>query len=211
MQETLDYVLNNAVPGNPDTVIQCIDDYVKKSGKFLMNVGPEKGALLVKELANSKPLNILELGSFIGYSAILIASNLDSESKLISVDIDPKSIDISRKMSKFAGLEGKIEFIQGSAKKIIATFKEGFDFVFIDHGKKSYLQDLLLLEQLSLLNQNAIVFADNVGIFESDLENYLNHVRNSGLYQSSNITSKLEYRDNIYDAVEISIYNKNDI
>ena len=64
------------------------------------------------------------------------------------------------------------------------------------------------LEEHSLLNQNAVVFADNVGIFETDLENYLNHVRNSKLYQSSNITSKLEYRDNIYDAVEISIYRQ---
>ena len=68
----------------------------------------------------------------------------------------------------------------------------------------------MLLEQHSLLNQNAVVFADNVGIFEAELKKYLNHVRNSKLYQSSNIASKLEYRDNIYDAVEISIYRQDD-
>ena len=68
----------------------------------------------------------------------------------------------------------------------------------------------MLLEQHSLLNQNAVVFADNVGIFETELKNYLNHVRNSKLYQSSNIASKLEHRDNIYDAVEISIYRQDD-
>ena len=72
------------------------------------------------------------------------------------------------------------------------------------------MNDLLLLEEHSLLNQNAVVFADNVGIFETALENYLNHVRNSKLYQSSNIASKLEYRDNIYDAVEISIHRQED-
>ena len=210
MQETLDYVLKNAISNDPKTVTQCIDDYVKQSGKFLMNVGPEKGNILRKEILRSKPARVLELGSFIGYSAILMASSIDNESKLISIDIDSKSIEISKKMVSFAGLDNKIQFIEGSASEVIPTLKEGFDFVFIDHGKKSYLNDLLLLEEHSLLNQNAVVFADNVGIFETDLENYLKHVRNSVLYQTSNIASKLEYRDNIYDSVEISIYRQED-
>ena len=210
MQETLDYVLKNAISNDPKAVIQCIDDYVKQSGKFLMNVGPEKGNILRKEILRSKPARVLELGSFIGYSAILMASSIDNESKLVSVDIDSKSIEISKKMVSFAGLDNKIQFIEGSASRVIPILEEGFDFVFIDHGKKSYLNDLLLLEQHSLLNQNAVVFADNVGIFENELENYLNHVRNSKLYQSSNIASKLEYRDNIYDAVEISIHRQED-
>ena len=210
MQETLDYVLKNAISNDPKAVIQCIDDYVKQSGKFLMNVGPEKGNILRKEILRSKPARVLELGSFIGYSAILMASSIDNESKLISIDIDSKSIEISKKMVSFAGLDNKIQFIEGSASRVIPILEEGFDFVFIDHGKKSYLNDLLLLEEHSLLNQNAVVFADNVGIFENELENYLNHVRKSKLYQSSNIASKLEYRDNIYDAVEISIHRQED-
>ena len=210
MQETLDYVLKNTFSGNPESVIQCIDDYVKQSGKFLMNVGPEKGNILKKEILRSKPVRVLELGSFIGYSAILIASNIANGSKLISVDIDSKSIEISKKMVTFAGLDHKIQFIEGSGTEVIPSLKDSFDFVFIDHGKKSYLKDLLLLEQHSLLNQNAVVFADNVGIFETELKKYLNHVRNSKIYQSSNIASKLEYRDNIYDAVEISIYRQDD-
>ena len=210
MQETLDYVLKNAISNDPKAVIQCIDDYVKQSGKFLMNVGPEKGNILRKEILRFKPARVLELGSFIGYSAILMASSIDNESKLISIDIDSKSIEISKKMVSFAGLDNKIQFIEGSASRVIPILEEGFDFVFIDHGKKSYLNDLLLLEEHSLLNQNAVVFADNVGIFENELENYLNYVRNSKLYQSSNIASKLEYRDNIYDAVEISIYRQDE-
>ena len=164
MQETLDYVLKNAISNDPKTVTQCIDDYVKQSGKFLMNVGPEKGNILRKEILRSKPARVLELGSFIGYSAILMASSIDNESKLVSVDIDSKSIEISKKMVSFAGLDNKIQFIEGSASEVIPTLEEGFDFVFIDHGKKSYLNDLLLLEEHSLLNQNAVVFADNLSL-----------------------------------------------
>ena len=96
--------------------------------------------------------------------------------RAFSVDIDPKSIEISKKMVRFAGLDNKIQFIEGSASQVIPTLEDGFDFVFIDHGNNRYLNDLLLLEEHSLLNQNAVVFADNVGIFETDLENYLNHV-----------------------------------
>ena len=108
MQEILDYVLKNAISNDPKAVIQCIDDYVKQSGKFLMNVGPEKGNILRKEILRSKPARVLELGSFIGYSAILMASSIDNESKLVSVDIDSKSVEISKKMVSFAGLNNKI-------------------------------------------------------------------------------------------------------
>jgi len=46
-----------------------------------------------------------------------------------------------------------------------------------------------------------------VGIFEDDMKSYFSHVRNSGKYTSQNIGSTLEYRNNIYDAVEISVMN----
>ena len=50
-------------------------------------------------------------------------------------------------------------------------------------------------------------FADNVGIFKDEMAEYFDHVRESGEYLSQNFSSKLEYRNNIYDAVEISIKN----
>jgi hypothetical protein len=64
-----------------------------------------------------------------------------------------------------------------------------------------------LLENNNLIKKDTLVFADNVGIFKNDMNEYFNHVRDSGLYSSKNIESCLEYRDNIFDAVEISIFN----
>ena len=52
-----------------------------------------------------------------------------------------------------------------------------------------------------------IVFADNVGNFKDKLNVYFAHVRDSGAYTSRNIGAHLEYRDNVYDAVEISKFN----
>ena len=63
------------------------------------------------------------------------------------------------------------------------------------------------MEKLNLINKGGIVFADNVGIFEDKMKDYFAHVRDSGAYTSRNIGAHLEYRDNVYDAVEISKFN----
>ena len=205
MQRVLDYVLANAEKNNPSSILQNIDKFTIESGEFLMNVGPEKGKILQSTLRKHEPLKILELGTFIGYSAILIASTVGSNASLYSIDPDQSSIDISEKMVDFAGLSNKVNFINSTAELAIPKLNHPFDFVFIDHAKKRYFPDLILIEQSGLLKSRSVVFADNVGIFIDDMKEYLDHVRNSGLYKSENIASCLEYRNNVYDAVEISI------
>ena len=207
MHQALDYVLNNAEQNNPESILKIIDEYVLKSGKFLMNVGPEKGKLLTKSLLDTRPKKVLELGTFLGYSAVLIASNIENESTLTTIDSDKNSIEIASKMLDFAGLINKVNLVHGAADKILPSLNSKFQFVFIDHAKKKYLPDLELIEKNRLIESQSIVFADNVGIFEDDMKNYFSHVRNSGKYTSQNIGSTLEYRNNIYDAVEISVMN----
>ena len=74
MRQTLDYVFSNAERNNPKSILQTIDNFVLESGQFLMNVGPEKGEILKNHLLKSEPNNVIELGTFIGYSAVLISS-----------------------------------------------------------------------------------------------------------------------------------------
>jgi catechol O-methyltransferase len=172
-----------------------------------MNVGPEKGEILRDHLLKSKPNNVIELGTFIGYSAVLISSTIGEKSKLTSIDSDSYSIEIAKELINFAGLDGKVNLVHGSAEEIIPELNFNADFVFIDHAKKKYLSDLKLLETEEIILKNCTVFADNVGIFKDEMAEYFDHVRNSGKYQSQNFSSELEYRNNIYDAVEISIKN----
>ena len=207
MRQTLDYVFSNAEKNNPKSILQTIDNFVLESGQFLMNVGPEKGEILRDHLLKSKPNNVIELGTFIGYSAVLISSTIEEKSKLTSIDSDSHSIEIAKELINFAGLDGKVNLVHGSAEEIIPELNFSADFVFIDHAKKKYLSDLKLLETEEIILKNCIVFADNVGIFKDEMAEYFDHVRNSGKYQSQNFSSKLEYRNNIYDAVEISIKN----
>ena len=207
MRQTLDYVFSNAEKNNPKSILQTIDNFVLESGQFLMNVGPEKGEILRDHLLKSKPNNVIELGTFIGYSAVLISSTIGEKSKLTSIDSDSHSIEIAKELINFAGLDDKVNLMHGSAEEIIPELNFNADFVFIDHAKKKYLSDLKLLETEEIILKNCTVFADNVGIFKDEMVEYFNHVRNSGKYQSQNFSSKLEYRNNIYDAVEISIKN----
>ena len=207
MRQTLDYVFSNAEKSNPKSILQTIDNFVLESGQFLMNVGPEKGAILREQLLKSKPNNVIELGTFIGYSAVLISSTIEEKSKLTSIDSDIHSVEIAKELINFAGLSNKVNLVHGSAEEIIPELNFNADFVFIDHAKKKYLSDLKLLETEEIILKNCTVFADNVGIFKDEMAEYFDHVRNSGKYQSQNFSSKLEYRNNIYDAVEISIKN----
>ena len=207
MEIVLDYVFKNAEKNNPASLIKTIDRYVEETGSFLMNVGPEKGKLLVDCINQNKGKYFLELGAFIGYSAIMIGMTIDDNAKLLSIDSDKNAIEISQSMINFAGLQDKIEFINMPAESAIPKLNKPFDFIFIDHAKKRYYSDLILLEDNNLIKKETLVFADNVGIFKEDMNEYFNHVRDSGLYNSKNIEACLEYRNNIFDAVEISIFN----
>tara|TARA_B100000795_G_scaffold140673_1_gene105304 strand:+ start:1675 stop:2331 length:657 start_codon:yes stop_codon:yes gene_type:complete len=209
MESVLTYVLEHAEHKNPKSVLDTIDSYAMNGSlelkKFLMNVGPEKGSMLKDCIEMHKSKKILELGSFVGYSAILIAMTIGEDDTLISIDPDPNSIKIATQMVDYAGLSNKVSFIQSKAENVINKFNSHFDLIFIDHAKKRYLPDLILLEQAGLVKKGTVIFADNVGLFKDTMTDYFKHVRESTYYTSSNKGSNLEYRGNIYDAVEISM------
>ncbi len=129
MQKVLEYVLANAEENNPSSILKTIDKFTIESGEFLMNVGPEKGQILQSSLKKYNPMKVLELGAFIGYSAILIASTIENEAILFSIDSDQNSINISQKMVNFAGLSNKINFINTTAESAIPELNHTFDFV----------------------------------------------------------------------------------
>jgi len=73
----------------------------------------------------------------------------------------------------------------------------------LDGTKEEYLKYLKLVEKN--LNKGAVVVADNVGIFKTSMRDYLEYVRNSGLYNSRTLETELEFNSNTKDAIEVSI------
>jgi catechol O-methyltransferase len=166
------FVIAHAPAGNLDAAIAAIDKFAHKH-KFLINVGDEKGAILDAAVDRTKPQRVLELGAYIGYSALRMARRLPHGGRVFSVEFNPSNAAIARRVIEHAGATGRITVVVGSigdgGKTVKALEEEhgfkpgGLDFVFIDHAKEAYLPDLRRILDMGWLRQGSVVVADNVG------------------------------------------------
>jgi len=171
----------------------------------LPSIGPIKGKIISNVIQEYEPKNILEIGTLHGYSSILMGGLLpdDNTGKVITIEIDKGNVNIARKNIEDAALANKVNVLSGSALEIVPKLHEKFDMVFLDAAKDEYLKYLKLVEKN--LKKNAVVVADNVGIFEKSMNDYLEYVRNSGRYKSRTIQTELEFNEDVKDAIEVSI------
>jgi len=160
-----------------------------------MIVGPVKGEILEKLAILKKPKRILEVGTNVGYSAILLASSYP-KSKITSIEINSGYKHEAEKNIKEAGLEKRIDVKLGDALDVIPKLSEKYDYMFIDAIKEDYLNYLKLAEKK--LNKGAVIISDNVKIFENEMQDFLRYVRNNGKYKSMAC-------DVGFDAVEVSL------
>ncbi len=159
----LDFARRHAKAGDPASVLAALDRFARED-RFLMNVGPEKGLLLEEELAKLGPqARVLELGSFVGYSAILMARRLSGAGRVVSIDVAPESTAVARAMAELAGLASRIEFLTGSASERLEALEGSFDLVFLDHWKDLYRPDTEKLLARGLLAEGGVIVADNLG------------------------------------------------
>lgn len=98
--------------------------------------GHLQGALLSLFSEMIRPKNILEIGTFTGYSAICLAQGLAPEGKLITIDNNEEALEIARRYFAEAGLTDKIEIRVGDAARILPLLDVVFDMVFIDADKR---------------------------------------------------------------------------
>jgi len=203
-QAALAYVKAHATAGNPASVLAALDDF-GRNRRFLMNIGDEKGPLLEKYIhqAGTHP-RMLELGGYVGYSAILFSQMMGRSGQLVSIELNPQAVNVAQQMVEFAGLSGQVDILQGDSHELIPQLSGHFDLVFLDHWKNLYTRDLQLIESNQLLKPGSTIIADNCGpLFNPDV--YLNYVRNHSLYTSTYISAHLEYQT-IEDGVEVSTW-----
>jgi predicted O-methyltransferase YrrM len=160
-----------------------------------MSIGPVRGRHLAETVRRSGARRVLEIGTFVGYSAILIAGNLPEDGRVVTIEMDPWSAARARENFRKANLADRISLHVGDAADIIPRLRDEFDLLFIDANKDGYLDHLKLCE--GKLKKGGVVFADNVKAFAGPMRDFLDYVRRSGAYES-------EYIDAGYDGVEIS-------
>lgn len=118
-------------------------------------------------LSVKKPKRILELGTAVGYSAILMSESIDSDATITTIENYEKRIPVAKENIAFAGKENVITLLEGDAMEIMPTLEGNqFDFVFMDAAKAQYIN--FLPEVLRLMKDGAVLITDNV-LQEGDL------------------------------------------
>lgn len=161
---------------NPDVICAAMDEFAAQSD-FLINIGPDKGQKVAALIAETKPTVFVELGGYVGYSAILFGKALKEAHKnaapggakpiLWSLEADPLFAGIAMNLVDLAGLSDVVRVVTGKAADSLARLKQegklsSIDMLFLDHVEEIYHIDLQVVESLDLLKKGSHVVADNV-------------------------------------------------
>lgn len=165
-------------------------------GRYLPIIGQKRGLILSETVRKHAPKRILEVGTLVGYSTILMGKELGIASEIISLEFHEKEAEEARANILEAMLQPHIEVLVGDAREIIAELEGTFDLVFLDAAKNQYLDYLRLVEEK--LHSGSVIIADNAGWMSYSMRDYLDYVRNSGKYRSDFVQSN-------GDGIEISI------
>lgn len=121
----------------------------------------ETAAMLKTLVAAKAPRAILEIGTAVGYSALLMARVMPADCRITTIEKYEKRIPVARENFRLAGEEGRITLLEGDADEILDRLKGSyFDFVFMDAAKGQYLAWLPKL--MELMPAGAVLVSDNV-------------------------------------------------
>ncbi|WP_368487737.1 O-methyltransferase [Clostridium sp. BJN0013] len=135
-----------------------LEDYAKENSVPI--VQKEVARFLELMINIKKPLKILELGTAIGYSAILMSISSGKKSLITTVERDKNMVKIARTNIEKYKFTDCIQVIEGDCLEVLKNIEEKYDFIFMDAGKGHYNQFLPYC--LKLLGKDGIIVADNV-------------------------------------------------
>ncbi len=139
--------------------------------KYIPIIQRDVETMLISYLFSSKPKKILELGTAIGYSSIVMADTmekLNQDCEIVTVERNPVMIELATENIKASSYEDKITIIDNDAIKALDSLVESvatssinaFDFVFVDAGKSHYMEFWERIEKI--VKPGGIVFCDNI-------------------------------------------------
>ncbi|MGN0328216.1 MAG: O-methyltransferase [Lachnospira sp.] len=120
----------------------------------------EMGNLLKVLLELKQPQSILEVGTAVGYSSILMSENMPEGCKITTIENYDKRIPVARNNFKRAGKEHCIELIEGDAAQVLKELTGNFDFIFMDAAKGQYIN--YLPDILRLMPKGGLLISDNI-------------------------------------------------
>ena len=164
--DVLSYVEAVGAPGDATRVLRAMETFGARYPMFA--IGPVKGLIVDDVVRRKRPTSVLEVGSFLGYSAVRIGSQLPKGAAMVCVEASDEFAATARRIVAHAGLGSVVDFVVGRAEDVdlralAGRFRGGAaDLVFLDHCKECYAPDLRRLEGAGLVAKGTVVVADNV-------------------------------------------------
>jgi predicted O-methyltransferase YrrM len=162
-------------------------------------IGRAKGRIIRRLIDRHRPMRAIEIGSLLGYSAILIAGALPPRGRLTCIEASPYLARFVKANAEEAGLGRKVRIVVSDALRALPLLPGRYDFVLIDAVKEDYLDYLRQLEPK--LANGAVIVADNTAVYRREVAPYLEHVRGDARY----VSRAWEVDD---DAMEVSIFRR---
>lgn len=157
VEERLVTYINSLETGNTEILDEIEREALRSDVPIIRK---EMQTFLKVFLAMKRPARILEVGTAVGFSAILMAEYNPGTCEIITIENYEKRIPIARENFKRAGKESVITLLTGDAKEVLPTIEEPFDFIFMDAAKGQYIH--FLPEVLRLLKSGGTLISDNV-------------------------------------------------
>jgi caffeoyl-CoA O-methyltransferase len=159
----------------PENIEKYVDSHTREEPEILKKLGREtyakvmmprmlsghlQGRFLKMICTMVNPLQVLEIGTFTGYSALCLAEGVKEGGMVHTIDINEELLPMVMRYIKEAGMENKIKTYTGNALDIIPTLNYTFDLVFIDADKENYVKYYELA--IHKLRPGGFIVADNV-------------------------------------------------
>lgn len=149
--------LDSLIPER-DALLERVEKSAHENGQPIAD--PEVAQLMRVLLRLKKPRRVLEVGTNIGYSVIVIGRELDHSATVETIEIDRSTLTIARGFVAEAGLECGVVFHEGAALDVIPRLEGRFDFVFVDCVKSEYQAYVDAL--VPKLERGAVIVCDNL-------------------------------------------------
>ncbi|MBR5509072.1 MAG: O-methyltransferase [Lachnospiraceae bacterium] len=157
VDERMNAYINSLNPGNTEILDQIEQEALQN---YVPIIRREMQSFLKFLLKSHRPVRILEVGTAVGFSAILMSEYAPEACKITTIEKYEKRIPIARENFIRAGKQDRITLLEGDAMEILKGLKGTYDFIFMDAAKGQYIY--YLPELLRLLEPGGILVSDNV-------------------------------------------------
>ena len=155
-ERTITYI--NSLENGDSPQLRAIAKEARDS--FVPIIRRETASFLKTLVELKQPMRILEVGTAVGYSALLMAEHMPEDAHITTIEKYEKRIPLARENFKRAGAEERITLLEGDATEILRRLNGSYDLIFMDAAKGQYIN--FMPDILRLLAPGGLLISDNV-------------------------------------------------